>query len=113
MLMLDETPPAQLVAPIDAYFIYGEGISAAAFAHVEAFRNAGLRVVLHANADGTDASFKSQMKKADASRAHFAIICGTDEAAANVFAVKNLRDGAQHTLDFQAAAAHISTARNS
>jgi histidyl-tRNA synthetase len=99
-----------LPAVIDAYFIYGEGLSAAAFAQAEALRNAGLRVVLHANADGTDASFKSQMKKADASGARFAIIRGTDEAAADVFAVKNLQDGTQQSLSFDALVSHVSAA---
>jgi histidyl-tRNA synthetase len=110
MLMLEANPPATLPAVIDAYFIYGEGLSAAAFAQAEALRNAGLRVVLHANADGTDASFKSQMKKADASGARFAIIRGTDEAAADVFAVKNLQDGTQQSLSFDALVSHVSAA---
>ena len=110
MLMLEETPPAHLPVPIDAYFIYGEGLSAAAFGQVEALRNAGVRVVLHANAAGTDASFKSQMKKADASRARFAIIRGSDEAAADVFALKNLQDGTQETLAFDALVTHLQAA---
>ena len=111
MLMLEETPPATLPVAMDAYFIYGEGLSAAGFALTEALRNAGVRVVLHANADGTDASFKSQMKKADASRARYAIIRGSDEAAAEVFALKNLQDGTQQILPFDDVVAQVKLAR--
>ena len=37
-------------------------------------------------------SFKSQMKKADASGAHFAVIIGDDEAAAGEVTLKYLRE---------------------
>ncbi|MBI2296028.1 MAG: histidine--tRNA ligase, partial [Betaproteobacteria bacterium] len=39
-------------------------------------------------------SFKSQMKKADASGARFAVIVGDDEAGAGVVSVKALREAA-------------------
>jgi histidyl-tRNA synthetase len=45
--------------------------------------------------DVSGASFKSQMKKADASGARFAVIVGDDEAAANAVSVKPLREDAQ------------------
>jgi histidyl-tRNA synthetase len=50
-------------------------------------RDAGLDVLLHAGESG----LKSQMKKADASGAEFAVIVGASELAAGVAAVKALR----------------------
>ena len=40
-------------------------------------------------------SFKSQMKRADASAARYAVIVGDDEAEASVVSVKPLREDAQ------------------
>ncbi len=57
----------------------------------ESLRNAGLSVLLHCGGG----SFKSQMKKADACGARFAVIIGDDEAAAGVVSVKPLREDAQ------------------
>jgi histidyl-tRNA synthetase len=54
-------------------------------------RDAGLDVVLHAG----EASLKSQMKKADASGAEYAVIVGEAELATGTAAVKALRGGAQ------------------
>lgn len=54
----------------------------------EALRDAGLAVAQHAGGG----SFKSQMKKADASGARYALIVGDNEAAAGTVAVKPLRD---------------------
>ena len=53
------------------------------------------RVVLH----GGGGSFKSQMKKADASGARYALIIGDDEAARGVVGVKPLRDGGRAARD--------------
>jgi histidyl-tRNA synthetase len=53
----------------------------------EALRDAGLAVVLHCGGG----SFKSQMKKADASRARYAAIIGDDEAQAGELSLKPLR----------------------
>ena len=53
----------------------------------ETLRDAGLSVVLH----GGGGSFKSQMKKADASLANYAVLIGDDEAAANQVTLKALR----------------------
>jgi histidyl-tRNA synthetase len=55
----------------------------------ELLRDAGLDVILHAG----EASFKSQMKKADFSGAEFAVIIGGDEVAATAATVKALRPG--------------------
>jgi histidyl-tRNA synthetase len=57
-------------------------------------RDAGLAVVL-----GAGGSFKSQMKKADASGARFAVILGDAEVQSGKVSVKPLRrDGAQQLL---------------
>ncbi|MEP6678983.1 MAG: His/Gly/Thr/Pro-type tRNA ligase C-terminal domain-containing protein, partial [Betaproteobacteria bacterium] len=61
-------------------------------ATAEALRDAGHAVVVNAGGG----SFKSQMKRADASGARFALVVGDDEAAAGTVAVKPLREaGAQ------------------
>jgi len=57
----------------------------------EQLREAGLSVILHCGGG----SLKSQMKKADASGARYAVIVGEDEAGANVVSVKPLREAAQ------------------
>ncbi len=56
-------------------------------------RDRGLAVTL----DLSGAGFKSQMKKADASGARYAVIIGVDEVAAQVVSVKPLRETAQQT----------------
>jgi len=53
----------------------------------ERLRDAGLGVILHAG----EASLKSQMKRADASGARYAVIVGEREAEAAMVAVKDLR----------------------
>ncbi len=57
----------------------------------EQLRDAGLHIVLHCGGG----SFKSQMKKADASGARFAIIIGEDEVKAGVVSLKSLRTQAE------------------
>ncbi|HEX4584069.1 MAG TPA: histidine--tRNA ligase [Burkholderiaceae bacterium] len=59
----------------------------AAMQAAERLRDAGLDVILHAG----EASLKSQMKRADASGARYAVIVGEREAAESVAAVKALR----------------------
>jgi histidyl-tRNA synthetase len=72
----------------DAYVVnVGEAASRFALVAAEALRDAGLKIIAH----GGGGSFKSQMKKADASGARHAIIIGDDEAAAGEVAVKPLR----------------------
>ena len=62
---------------------------------LDALRRAGLSVQMHAGGG----SLKSQFKKADASRARFALVFGQDEVAAGQVAIKPLRapDIAQYT----------------
>ncbi len=78
----------------DAYLVHqgeAEGGAAARFAFrvAERMRDAGFAVQLHCGGG----SFKSQMKKANASGAFAALIIGDDEAAANEVSVKPLREG--------------------
>jgi tetratricopeptide (TPR) repeat protein len=73
----------------DAYLVsQGAGTMEYAFALGEELRAAGFAVVLHAGGG----SFKSQMKKADASGAALALIVGEDELAAGTVSVKPLRE---------------------
>jgi histidyl-tRNA synthetase len=74
--------------PPDVYLMHQGGATAGhAFLVGERLRDAGLDVVYHAG----DASLKSQMKRADASGAQYAVIVGADEVAAGAAAVKALR----------------------
>jgi histidyl-tRNA synthetase len=70
-------------------YVVNVGEQAVRFAMVaaETMRDAGLKVTLHCGGG----SFKSQMKKADASGARHAVIIGDDEAAAGEASVKPLR----------------------
>jgi histidyl-tRNA synthetase len=78
-------------ASCDVYVLHqGAGTFEAALRAAEALRDAGLDVIVHAG----EASLKSQMKKADASGAEFAVIVGTEELAAAAVTVKALRTGA-------------------
>ena len=62
-----------------------------AFRAAEELRTHGVTAML----DVSGGSFKSQMKKADASGARFAVIIGDDETAAGVVSLKPLREAAQ------------------
>ncbi|MBI5436772.1 MAG: histidine--tRNA ligase [Nitrosomonadales bacterium] len=81
-------PPQEL----DVYLVHqGELADAMASGVAEQLRDAGLRVLLHCGGG----SFKSQMKKADASNACCAVIVGDDEARAGQATLKPLRGGEQ------------------
>jgi histidyl-tRNA synthetase len=69
----------------------GDAAREQAFIVAERLRDTGLDVILHCSADGQAASFKSQMKRADASGAAFAVVLGEDEVANGVVGVKPLR----------------------
>jgi histidyl-tRNA synthetase len=76
----------------DVYVVHqGEAAAEQAFIIAERLRDTGLDVILHCSPDGAPASFKSQMKKADASGAAFAVILGEDELAQGTAGVKPLR----------------------
>jgi histidyl-tRNA synthetase len=76
----------------DVYLVR-QGVAAGRYGAsvAERLRDAGLAVMLHCGGG----SFKSQMKRADASGARYAVIVGDDEAGAGVVSVKPLREAAQ------------------
>ena len=87
----------EIPAP-NAYLVHkGEMAGRFAFRVAESLRGAGFSIQLHCGGG----SFKSQMKKADASGADVALIIGNDEAAANAVSIKPLRH------DFEQPAAQI------
>ncbi|REE18061.1 histidyl-tRNA synthetase [Paraburkholderia sp. BL27I4N3] len=77
----------------DVYVVHqGDAAREQAFIIAERLRDTGLDVILHCSADGQPASFKSQMKRADASGAAFAVVLGEDEITNGTVGVKPLRD---------------------
>jgi len=85
-------------AELDVYVVHqGELAGQLASRVAEQLRDSGLRVVLHCGGG----SFKSQMKKADASGAVVAVVIGDDEACANEVSVKPLRGGEQLRVSVQ------------
>jgi histidyl-tRNA synthetase len=92
LLTLMQECGAEISPPmLDAYVVH-QGVAAANFAwkSVEFLRNNGLKVIFHCGGG----SFKSQMKKADASGARFALIIGDDEAQVEAVSIKPLREPA-------------------
>ena len=89
---------------VDVFVVHsGESAEQAAWRLAEEWRDAGKNVVL-----GAGGSFKSQMKKADASGARFAVIIGDDEVGARRVTLKPLRGGGeQRTLDPREALAEV------
>jgi histidyl-tRNA synthetase len=72
----------------DAYLVFqGAGTLEYAFTLAERLRESGCGVILHAGGG----SFKSQMRKADASAARYAVIVGEDELQAGEVTLKPLR----------------------
>ncbi|MFA7240432.1 MAG: histidine--tRNA ligase [Sulfuricellaceae bacterium] len=88
---------------LDAYVLHvGEAAGRMASQVAENLRDRGLKAILHCGGG----SFKSQMKKADASGARYAVIIGDDEAAASEVSVKPLRElGEQARMTVETAAA--------
>lgn len=88
--LLKEIGAVDTAPGCDAYVLHqGGATQRQAFLLAEQLRDAGLDVVLHAG----EASMKSQMKKADASGAEYAVIVGAAELAEGTAAVKALRAG--------------------
>ena len=86
--LIQEDGKVALVSPLDIYLVHqGELADAMAGVLAEQLRDAGLRVALHCGGG----SFKSQMKKADASGAQYAVIIGDDEAQTGQATLKPLR----------------------
>ena len=95
VLLLEELEavPAAARQLVDVYMIgIGDENLAPAMAVAEALRaDAGINVQLHCGGG----SFKSQMKKADRSGAHLAVLMGSEEREAGEVAVKPLRTAAE------------------
>lgn len=92
---------APRVAP-DVYLVHqGDAANKFAMTAAEQLRDRGLHVLLHCGGG----SFKSQMKKADASGARYALIVGDDEAGAGEVSLKPLRElGEQMRMTVDSAA---------
>jgi histidyl-tRNA synthetase len=84
-----------LALPVpDAYAVIpAEQALSLALPTLQALRQAGVSVQMHAGSDAGMGSMKSQFKKADASGAGFALVFGPDELAQGCVTVKSLRDG--------------------
>jgi histidyl-tRNA synthetase len=89
----------------DVYVVHqGEAAGRHAFKVAEHLRDVGFAVQLHCGSG----SFKSQMKRADASGASLAAIIGDDEALANEVTIKPLREtGDQRRVSFDSLAETI------
>ncbi len=105
MVLLMQDAGVGAAVALDAYVVHvGEQAGRLAASVAEKLRDAGLAIVVNAGGG----SIKSQMKRADASGANFALIVGEDEAAANRVAVKPLRSGGeQQSLDPSELAARL------
>ena len=93
LLLLEESKIDRRRLP-DVYIVH-QGVGAAQFAFrtAESMRDRGLAVTL----DCSGAGFKSQMKKADASGARYAVIIGDDEVAVQQVCLKPLREAAEQS----------------
>ncbi|BAL23146.1 histidine--tRNA ligase [Azoarcus sp. KH32C] len=89
LLALWRESGAQVDAAVpDVYVVHqGEQAQRLAFRAAEALREHGFAVLTHCGGG----SFKSQMKKADASKAQLAVVIGEDEAASGEVGLKPLR----------------------
>ena len=96
MILLMQETGTKAAAALLAYVVHdGDAATRLAWRAGEMLRDAGANVVVN----GGGGSFKSQMKRADASGARFALLIGADEAAANAVSVKPLREpGEQKTV---------------
>ena len=95
VLLLQEAGTTGERAPL-AYVVHdGDEASRLAWRAGELLRDGGCDIVVNAGGG----SFKSQMKKADASGARYALLIGADEAAAGAVSIKPLREsGEQKTV---------------
>ena len=99
LLAMEASEAAAAFEP-DVFVVHaGASAGAVAWRIAEELRDHGKNVVL-----GAGGSFKSQMKKADASGARYACIIGDDEVAARKVTLKPLRgEGEQRLLDLREA----------
>lgn len=87
MLALREAQTSAELPAADIYLVHAQSAEFA-FQASEMLRDQGLQVILHCGGG----SFKSQMKKADASGARYAVIIGEAELATGTVVLKNLRE---------------------
>ena len=93
-------------ADVDVYVVHqGEKAGMLASRVAEELRDGGLRVILHCGGG----SFKSQMKRADASGARVSVVIGDDEAEADEVGIKPMRGGDQVKAGLQGMLAVINT----
>jgi histidyl-tRNA synthetase len=86
--LMRDNPGSGARPDCDVYVLHQGGDTyEPAMGAAERLRDAGLNVILHAG----ESSLKSQMKRADASGARYAVIVGEQEAAASTAGVKALR----------------------
>ena len=97
LALLQEDGMKMPFVPLDVYVVHqGEVADGVASLIAERLRDSQLRVLLHCGGG----SFKSQMKKADASNAYFAVILGDNEVSIKVATLKPLRGGEQMQVAF-------------
>ncbi len=98
LALLQDNGMALPKAEVDVYVVHqGELAGQLASTVAEQLRDSNLRVLLHCGGG----SFKSQMKKADASGARVAVVIGDDEAQANEISVKPMQGGEQERVSVQ------------
>lgn len=92
--LLKEQGLAEVETVLDAYAVVSDvsGMPCA-LKTLQLLRSTGVNVQMHASSDGVMASMKSQFKRADTSRAQFALIFGEEEISSNTVTIKSLRDG--------------------
>jgi histidyl-tRNA synthetase len=102
-LMKEQGLEEQVQSQCDIYMIHAGGPTLEpTLVLAERLRSAGIDVLMHASSDGLPASFKSQMKKADASGALYAVIIGEDELNEQFAQIKDLRQtGSQNKVAFE------------
>jgi histidyl-tRNA synthetase len=98
LAMLQDDGMALPKAKLDVYVVHqGELAGKMASKVAEQLRDSNLRVLMHCGGG----SFKSQMKKADASGATVAVVIGDDEAQAGEVSIKPMQGGEQMRVGAQ------------
>lgn len=104
MALWDAKQADALVDRVEVYIVHsGAGTQAAAFTLAERLRDGGFATLMHCGGG----SFKSQMKRADASGAMVALILGEDEVAAGEVTFKPLRGGEQMRVSLDDVGEHL------
>ena len=94
LALVREQGGAEVVLPLDAYAVVAQTAALpVVLLTLQTLRNAGVSVQMHASAENSVGSMKSQFKRADASGAHYALIFGDDELMQHRVTIKSLRDG--------------------